>query len=618
MSFLLANTVFLNAQPGFEKVYGGALPDWFRAVISTSDGGIIAGGATRSFGFGDSTNSDGYVVKMNGNGDTAWTRHFGEYPYNDVVNSVVENDQGYLAAGFNVTDTPSISTEYYAIQYDVNGTQVWESFYGTPGYLYCTDALTDNHQRNILAGAAYSTYTSYDFYLVKTNSSGIKISEAILANTGYDWANAIIQTADGGYALAGYTNGGTPGYDIYVVKTDSNFLLQWSHNYGSSLDDYGYDLTEDSNGNLWILGSLGAADSAHLVLIKTDASGENAQLKFPRTSTGDFGYKIQSLKNSGFLIAGITATLQKGSEMLLEKLDASGDTIWTRHFGGSQNESGLAVAVDAEDNILLAGETEGFGIDEFDAYLVKLDSNGNIPCPPQVSFISSSDSLCEDENVFFTNTSLSSQQFSWSENGSEFSDGVDAAFYFAAGGNFEIRLSACSVADSQSIVVKPKPATDFTYTNSGLGVSFTLAAGISVQSISWNFGDGSPLDTTGVNPFHSYSYPGMYWVLVSVTSTEGCDSTYIEQISLLTGIKEIVNTELSLFPNPAHQSVTLKGAFAEYPVSATLLTAAGKTMSQFSVKAGEQFSLENFPAGFYILKLQEPQGEAVILKLEIY
>ena len=614
----------LQAQSGFEKVYGGDLPDAFRAVIATSDGGILAGGSTKSFGGGSLYNSDAYLVKMNANGDTLWTRSFGSI-YDDQVVSVVENAVGYVVIAWNVPDTPVVSSDFFAEQLDPNGNTLWEKFYGSPSYEFCNDAIIDSHGRIIMGGASYGysyglSNGLYDFYVIKLDASGNKIGEGHFGGSGNEWTNAIIQTSDGGYVMAGYTNTGTLGYDIYLVKTDSNFNFQWAHNYGDSLDDYAYDIAEDINGNLWILGSWESSDSSHLVVIKTDANGGNAVMKFPGLTVGDFCYHIQELNSGGILIGGYTGTPGKGNEMLLEKLDANGDTLWTKHFGGTQNEIAFAVATDAANNILLAGETEGFGVNQFDAYLVKMDSDGNTPCPSTLSFTSSADSVCEDENVFFTNTTVSSQQFSWSENTNNFSNNIDAAYYFSSGGNYDVALAACNLTFSQNITVNTKPPAHFTYTLFGTVVSFTLDPGINVQAISWNFGDGSQLNTN-VNPAHTYSNPGLYWVIVSVTNENGCDSTYIEQISVPTGIEEVASDNvINLFPNPAHEFNVIEiSSGHSFPLNASILSIEGKVIREFAVKNNHEKILLNglFP-GVYFVKIRDQDGTSASKKFEVY
>jgi len=621
LAFIFILLTNLHAQPGFEKVYGNNPSNIFRTVIATSDGGIIAGGATNNFFANNFSYSDMYIVKMNGSGDTLWTHRFGDSLY-QIIRSIAENAEGYLATGWYTVDTPGISTDFYAIQFDLNGNKLWERTYGGAGADLSNDVIIDNNGRIVLGGGSISyTNGGYDVYAVKLDANGNKIADAHFGGADHDFANAMIQTADGGYAMAGHTHTSTSGYNIYVVKTDSNFTFQWAYDYPGPFDDFGYDIAEDASGNLWILGSVELyPDSIGMVLIKTDTDGTNPVMFFPESHNGDFGYHIQALNSGGFLIAGVTNSLEKGSEMLLEKLNANGDTLWTKHFGSTKQETGYAVANDAAGNILLAGQTEGFGIEQFDAYLVKLDSDGDIPCPSSLSFVANTDSICEDQNVFFTNTSVSSQQFTWSENGNNFSNNVNATYYFSSGGNYDVTLTACNVTSSQNITVYSKPPTHFTYTHSGSVVNFTLDAGINVQTISWNFGDGSPLNITDTNPSHTYANLGMYWVIVSVTNTNGCDSTYIEQINLFTGIEDVKGNYFNLFPNPAHESFTLQASSGNiFPLKTVMMTVEGSVIKEFILReAQEQISVSDLIPGVYFLRLQDSSGFTSTMKLEVY
>jgi len=84
------------------------------------------------------------------------------------------------------------------------------------------------------------------------------------------------QTADGGYIVAGYTNGNyTGGVDVYLIKTDSNGDTLWAKNYGGIYAEHGYSVQQTTDGGYIIAGytmSFGAGVT-DIYLIKTDSIG---------------------------------------------------------------------------------------------------------------------------------------------------------------------------------------------------------------------------------------------------------------------------------------------------------------------------------------------------------
>src|SRR5436853_4110751 len=107
---------FAFPQTPFEKVYGGQLPEVFQSAIETSDGNLLAGGSTQSFGNGNISNTDFYLVKTNGNGDTLWTRAFGTTNAEDG-NAVAEIHDGYVIAG-NGLNAANNTYDFYLVKTD--------------------------------------------------------------------------------------------------------------------------------------------------------------------------------------------------------------------------------------------------------------------------------------------------------------------------------------------------------------------------------------------------------------------------------------------------------------------------------------------------------------------
>ena len=93
---------------------------------------------------------------------------------------------------------------------------------------------------------------------------------------GQEVAHSLVETSDGGYALAGYTNSSGAGEsDFWLGKIDAYGNMEWSQTYGGTEDDYAHSLVKTSDGGYAIAGwtnSFGAG-SWDFWLIKTDGSG---------------------------------------------------------------------------------------------------------------------------------------------------------------------------------------------------------------------------------------------------------------------------------------------------------------------------------------------------------
>ena len=93
-----------------------------------------------------------------------------------------------------------------------------------------------------------------------------------------DGASSIIQTADGGYAVFGYTFSSGSGYsDIYLIKTDSSGNTTWERTYGAAKWDYGNVIMQTPDGGYIILSSIRSfgAGGFDVYLIKTDSNGNS-------------------------------------------------------------------------------------------------------------------------------------------------------------------------------------------------------------------------------------------------------------------------------------------------------------------------------------------------------
>jgi carboxypeptidase family protein/type IX secretion system substrate protein len=191
---------------------------------------------------------------------------------------------------------------------------------------------------------------------------------------------SIQQTSDEGYIIAGYTDSyGAGDADVYLIKTDAQGDTLWTKTYGGILDDEGYCVQQTIDGGYIVAGeteSYGAGDY-DFWLIKTDASGDTA---WTRTFGGwdhDRGRSVQQTSDGGYIITGMTDSYGAGgpTDAWLIKTDTLGIEQWNHTYGGTGSDRGYSVQQTSDGGYIVAGWTNSFG-NGTQVYSIKTDASG--------------------------------------------------------------------------------------------------------------------------------------------------------------------------------------------------------------------------------------------------
>jgi hypothetical protein len=194
---------------------------------------------------------------------------------------------------------------------------------------------------------------------------------------------SVAQTSDGGYIIAGETYSyGAGGNDVYLIKTDADGDTLWTRTYGGSGWDAGLSVVQTGDGGYITTGSIEdfPHSNADIYLIKTDANGNTLWTKTYGGSDDDVGYSVAVTSDGGYIIAGVAHSDRAGnvpSDVYLIKTDADGDTLWTRTYGGSGWDYGYSVAVTNDGGYIITGETGSYGTGGYAVYFIKTDVNGD-------------------------------------------------------------------------------------------------------------------------------------------------------------------------------------------------------------------------------------------------
>ena len=147
----------------------------------------------------------------------------------------------------------------------------------------------------------------------------------------YSICNSIIQTNDGGYALAGYIDyEGRQIADVLVMKTNVNGDSLWTRTFdGYGCWDRGKSITEDSNGNIMVAGELDDLSTLIGFLWYLDENGNTIWTQEVESSIGYSHYSVLSILDGSF-----TTICQTSSGAKLYNYDANYNLNWDNVFTG--------------------------------------------------------------------------------------------------------------------------------------------------------------------------------------------------------------------------------------------------------------------------------------------
>ncbi|MGB4128579.1 MAG: hypothetical protein WBI87_06160 [Bacteroidales bacterium] len=245
-----------------------------------------------------------------------------------------------------------------------------------------------------------------DAWVVKLNSLGDILWKKCLGGTGNDYARSIQQISDGGFILTGYTNsnngdvsGNNGYYDAWVVKLNSSGDILWQKCLGGTYDDYARSIQQTSDTGFILAGYTFSNDGdvsgnhgfSDAWVVKLNSSGDIIWQKCFGGTNEDYAYSIQQTSDSGFIVAGYTFSNDGDVsgyhgyfDYWVVKLNSSGDIEWQKCLGGTYYDYAYSIQQTSNGGFIVAGSTNSNNGDVsgyhgyFDYWVVKLNSSGDI------------------------------------------------------------------------------------------------------------------------------------------------------------------------------------------------------------------------------------------------
>ena len=321
--------------------------------------------------------------------DTLWTRVYGGTADDWSYDIVQADDGNYVLAGSTKSFGANPTTgNAHILKIDDNGDTLWTKAYGgTSGE--DVDAVQQTGDGGyILAGYTSSTGAGgADFYLLKLDADGNEEWSRAYGGSSHEEARALQQTDDGGYVIAGYTRSfgdNVPTFEnFYVVKTDADGDTLWTRAYGGAGAEIAYGIEQNADGEYYVAGYTASYGSGGLDawLVKLNANGDTI---WTRTYGGlgpEEAAALTPTSDGGYALAGVSSSFTPGiKECYLVKVDAEGTSQWSRHYGGADHDQAYSVEQTYDGGFILVGTTKSYGPGvpaQNNYYFVRTDTDGD-------------------------------------------------------------------------------------------------------------------------------------------------------------------------------------------------------------------------------------------------
>ena len=457
-----------------------------------------------------------------------------------------------------------------------------------------------------------------------------------LGGSSYDIADAVHQTSDGGYIVAGSTestNGDVSGFhggpysDAWVVKLSATGTIQWQKCLGGTESDEANSIQPTADGGYVVAGSTRSNNgdvsgwhtgynnfgnpTSDAWVVKLDAMGAVQWQKCLGGTGSDAADFIEQTTDGGYVVAGHTQSndgdvsgLQGAYDGWVVKLSATGSIQWSKCVGGSQGDHFGAVHQTTDGGYVVAGHTQsndgdvsGLHGTTYDAWVVKLSGTGNI----QWIKVIGGTSWDQARSIQQTNDGgYVVAGYTRSNDGDVSGNhGSDDAWVLKLDANGNIQWQKCFGGSQAEALYSIRQTTDGGYVATGnakshdgdvIGVhtQFSLDAWVirldNAGDLQWQKCLGG---SSGAGAFSiQQATDGGYVVAASTSSNDGdvsgnhggLDAWVVKLGPAEVGMAEEEAERFTLAPNPTRGNVHIGFASGAKPRSVVLLDAMGRTV----------------------------------------
>lgn len=383
----------------FIKTFGGSKNDVLQSVVKTSDGGYTALGYTQS-NDGNINNKnnedfDFWLMKFAPDDTLLWSKTYGGTNDDRGTDIITTNDGGFALLGYSKSNDGDVTLnagaqDFWILKINSTGDILWQKTFGYAGADTGTSLLQTQDNGFLVTGvldvsasngygnSKSAKHAGGDIWTLKLASNGSLEWSKYFGGSYTDIPFGVVETSNNEYIIAASSDSkdfnisnNKGSYDFWIIKVASDGALVWEKSFGGSEIDEPRAISATNDGNFIIVGDTRSSDQdisnnnggADLWMLKISTNGNLIWEKTIGATSFDVARSISKTDDHGFVIAGNSRSSDAGftnqgqNDAWILKIDISGNVVWKKFIGGSENDLLFDVVQLNNQSIIAIGES---------------------------------------------------------------------------------------------------------------------------------------------------------------------------------------------------------------------------------------------------------------------
>ena len=311
-----------------------------------------------------------------------WKKTFGGSDSDEARYMIPTSDGKFLVCGWT-TSQGNGERDAWVFCVDESGEQLWEKTFGGKENDEASFISARKEGGYIVCGLTASQGNGEsDAWVFAIDGKGEMLWEQTYGGEAFDRADAIGQASDGGYLLTGGTRSKGAGMmDAWVLRIDKNGKLISDATLGGEKFDRLSFLGPTNDGGFIACGQTGSKGSGGLDfwVVRFDDAGEQLWEKTYGNERDNWCECIVPTADGGFMASGETKPAGSHNwDAWIVRLDKDGNKLWDNTFGAHGSEWFNTVTETSDNGFIFCGVTESIGGGGRDVWIVRTDANGKL------------------------------------------------------------------------------------------------------------------------------------------------------------------------------------------------------------------------------------------------